>query len=75
MYIMTPGGGGKFGPPPPAGKLFSKICLTFFWKKNPVAQWKICQIGFAISFLEPGGNSEQSGDVQTFVYINSNCVF
>ena len=30
---------------------------------------------FAISFLEPGGNSAKSGKVQIFVYINSNCIF
>ena len=30
-------------------------------------------VEFAISFLEPGGNSGQN--VQIFFYINSNCVF
>ena len=30
---------------------------------------------FAISFLEPGRNSEQNGNVQLFFIIHSNCVF
>ena len=33
------------------------------------------RIDFSISFLEPVGNSEQYGNVQIFVYINSNWVF
>ena len=32
-------------------------------------------IEFMISFLAPGGNSEQKGNVQILFYINSNCVF
>ena len=32
-------------------------------------------IVFAISFLEPRGNSEQNGYVQILFYINSICVF
>ena len=33
------------------------------------------RIEFLIPFLEPGRNSEQSGNVQIFFYTNSNCVF
>ena len=33
------------------------------------------RIEFSISFLEPGGNSEQNCNDQIFFYINSNCVF
>ena len=32
-------------------------------------------INFAISFLEPRGNSDQNGDVQIFFYINSNFTY
>ena len=35
-------------------------------KKNPVAQWRI---EFSITSLEPGGNSEPSGNVQIYFYI------
>ena len=30
---------------------------------------------FATSFMEPGGNSEQSGNVKIFFFINSNCLY
>ena len=33
------------------------------------------RIEFSITSLDPGGNSEQNGNVQIFFYINSNCVF
>ena len=55
------------------GKSFLNLPNNFFSKCwSPMEKgW----IVFAISFLEPRGNSEQNGYVQILFYINSICVF
>ena len=56
------------------GKSFLKMCQIIFSFKCLSPMEKGC-IVFAISFLEPRGNSEQNGYVQILFYINSICVF
>ena len=51
--------------------LCKALCNTLNVKKFKV---HFGRIEFSITFLEPGGNSEQNGNVRIFLYINSNCV-
>ena len=56
------------------GKYFQNPS-NHFWKKNVVVQWKRVGLHLLYHFWNQRGNSEQNGNVQIFVYINSNCVF
>ena len=48
------------------------VLSTTIWRKNALAQWKRVGLNFLNFSLEPGGNSEQNGNVKIFFYINSN---
>ena len=54
---------------------YFQISAKPFLKKKCRRPMEKGRIEFFILFLEPGGNSEQNGNVKIFFYVNSNCIF
>ena len=57
----------KKGPLKIRGNIFKKSAKSFLKKKKSRSPMEKGRIEFENTFLEPGGNSKQNGDVQIYV--------